>query len=273
MNNKNNLKQIQINDQCREWKVIECIQPFRVQDNFKREWKCENIITGTIKIMQGQYLLNLRNKWVNNTQGSSLNKENDVTLIDTGENSSQDNSTILQIPKNRVLDKFGNTIGNVCRECHQLKPLDKFRDDFGTICLDCSPYAENSYGDPVNTRRAKLTEEEKRVRQQYSSIVNCDKKFGFDINKTISLQRVREITSEPCYYCGGYNYAGLTGETNIQRNYTGVDRINSTIGHEEGNCVPCCNRCNMMKGSLEVNVWLEHMQKILEFNEKMNKED
>mgnify|MGYP002132230727 CR=1 FL=1 len=41
----------------------------------------------------------------------------------------------------------------------------------------------------------------------------------------------------PCTYCGG------SIET------IGIDRKNSNIGYRLHNCVPCCSRCNMMKGS------------------------
>jgi hypothetical protein len=47
-----------------------------------------------------------------------------------------------------------------------------------------------------------------------------------------------ELISNPCYYCGG-----PLGKRGIR-----LDRMDSRKGYVIGNVVPCCFRCNMIKG-------------------------
>lgn len=75
-----------------------------------------------------------------------------------------------------------------------------------------------------------------------------------------------QLVFGPCYYCGdtdtrSYVGSGLKRQRlskhfdaneivryNVRMN--GVDRIDSRRGYDSDNCVPCCQRCNYMKGSL-----------------------
>ena len=52
-------------------------------------------------------------------------------------------------------------------------------------------------------------------------------------------EEYEEIVSlNECEYCGG----GLDPAG------TGLDRLDSSLGYERANVVPCCGRCNMIKG-------------------------
>lgn len=59
----------------------------------------------------------------------------------------------------------------------------------------------------------------------------------------ISLEEFKIIAAKPCVYCGlppsnkshGYRYSGL-------------DRLDNTKGYRLSNVVPCCKRCNSVKG-------------------------
>merc|ERR1712146_83158 len=42
----------------------------------------------------------------------------------------------------------------------------------------------------------------------------------------------------------------------------GIDRINSGGNYEITNCVPCCARCNFMKGSLDCREFVDHARRI-----------
>jgi hypothetical protein len=56
---------------------------------------------------------------------------------------------------------------------------------------------------------------------------------------TISFKTYKELILLPCEYCGGQlNEQGL-----------GLDRIDNLKGYIEGNVVPCCKTCNIMKNS------------------------
>ena len=42
----------------------------------------------------------------------------------------------------------------------------------------------------------------------------------------------------------------------------GIDRINSCGNYEITNCVPCCAKCNFMKGSLNYREFVDHARRI-----------
>lgn len=67
-----------------------------------------------------------------------------------------------------------------------------------------------------------------------------------------------------CYYCGvvpsniaksNTTYGGCL--------YSGIDRLDPTLGYVTGNVVPCCWNCNRMKGTLQHGEFFAHIQKIL----------
>ncbi len=71
---------------------------------------------------------------------------------------------------------------------------------------------------------------------------------GYEL--TITLEDFKEITDNPCTYCGG------------DEQQRGVDRVDNTIGYIKSNCVSCCGICNMMKMKLSVKEFLDHIKKI-----------
>jgi len=60
--------------------------------------------------------------------------------------------------------------------------------------------------------------------------------------------------NKDCSYCGD-----LIGET------TGcsIDRVDSSLGYIEGNCVVCCSLCNKMKGTLDLETFIRQITRIL----------
>lgn len=47
-----------------------------------------------------------------------------------------------------------------------------------------------------------------------------------------------KLRSQPCTYCGAQRKSRRGGW---------IDRVDSTVGYIEGNCVPCCFACNTLK--------------------------
>lgn len=66
-----------------------------------------------------------------------------------------------------------------------------------------------------------------------------------------------EISAQPCIYCGEYS------DTYNNEPFNGIDRIDSSIGYEKDNCVPCCATCNRMKMDLKVDDWINKMIQIV----------
>lgn len=69
-----------------------------------------------------------------------------------------------------------------------------------------------------------------------------------ELEVSITFEQYQEVTTGPCFYCGG----------SLPEGGTGLDRINSTIGYVWGNVRACCTQCNMAKGcytELEFKEW------------------
>lgn len=75
-----------------------------------------------------------------------------------------------------------------------------------------------------------------------------------NIDWNISEEFFRQITKEPCCYCGTYPYQ-IYQPTRTNGGYTfnGMDRVDNEIGYLEYNVVPCCGVCNYMKSATPVN--------------------
>jgi hypothetical protein len=73
----------------------------------------------------------------------------------------------------------------------------------------------------------------------------------------LSVEQFDEITASDCSYCGGPGF--------------GVDRIDSSVGYIISNCVPCCTKCNMMKHTLSVENFKDHINKIFKHQNKILK--
>ena len=72
------------------------------------------------------------------------------------------------------------------------------------------------------------------------------------------------ITSN-CFYCKKDPFQNLKNTTDrITSFYTGIDRIDSSLGYIKENCVSCCKICNVMKQQLTIEEWFSHMIKIIE---------
>ncbi len=61
------------------------------------------------------------------------------------------------------------------------------------------------------------------------------------------------IEGKNCHYCG----------LSVFSSGSGLDRLDSNKGYIEGNCVPCCYRCNVMKGDLPTDEFYEQVERIL----------
>jgi hypothetical protein len=66
----------------------------------------------------------------------------------------------------------------------------------------------------------------------------------------INLEEFTEIVSKPCVYCGEDNKR------------IGIDRIDNSKGYTLENSAPCCFICNMMKKTMGVNDFSNHVKKI-----------
>lgn len=73
-------------------------------------------------------------------------------------------------------------------------------------------------------------------------------------------EKVKELTSSDCYYCGGRPEQISAGRENYL--YNGIDRVDNGIGYVEGNCVSCCGRCNHSKSKYSVDDFREWIRSV-----------
>ena len=64
------------------------------------------------------------------------------------------------------------------------------------------------------------------------------------------------LVKSPCNYCGIIQEKG----------FNGIDRVNSSIGYINNNCVSCCAMCNFMKGCLNKDIFIQRVEHIATYN-------
>jgi len=89
-----------------------------------------------------------------------------------------------------------------------------------------------------------------------------------DLMFTLTQEEFRELTSKSCAYCGmAPSQVRLHSSKNPlygSYTYSGLDRIDSSLGYVSNNCVPACNMCNIAKkdySPVEFLTWIEKVYK------------
>jgi hypothetical protein len=106
-----------------------------------------------------------------------------------------------------------------------------------------------------------------RVKKQY---LHGAKKRKLQFNLTDS--EIDALIMSNCSYCGfepNQCYT-LKDRNNYQFYYNGIDRIDSSVGYEPNNVVPCCKTCNFAKGTMssgEFYLWIERVYKFVKGGE------
>ena len=95
-----------------------------------------------------------------------------------------------------------------------------------------------------------------------------NRKHSFDL----TFDEFNSIIAGNCAYCGEpprevdnklLIERGDSHQPSIR--YNGIDRINPELGYSIDNCVPCCSKCNYMKGTLQKEEFLTHVEKVYNF--------
>lgn len=68
---------------------------------------------------------------------------------------------------------------------------------------------------------------------------------------SISVDDFKELVSGSCFYCGDFYLHGV-----------GLDRLSNEQGYELDNVVPCCSRCNYIKGRLSFKEFSDFISKV-----------
>lgn len=87
----------------------------------------------------------------------------------------------------------------------------------------------------------------------------CAIQKGIDFN--LSKDECCSLFDKSCYYCKHQDYDGFLN---------GIDRKSSYLGYVKDNVVTCCKMCNYIKGTHEHNDFLEIVNHILVYNQKID---
>ena len=134
----------------------------------------------------------------------------------------------------------------VCTICGEEKPLDLenfyWRNDMNKYRNQCIPCRTIQTQQTLNGRY-----------NQYRGGAR-DRGYTFEISK----EDFDTLTQQPCHYCDEY-----TKYCNLEDNwYSGLDRLDSSLGYIEGNMVSCCKNCNLGKQSLSKEEFIEMCKKV-----------
>jgi hypothetical protein len=137
----------------------------------------------------------------------------------------------------------------VCKICKESKDLSKFGSQSRNKslkrnqCRSCLYKRERDSMSLVQkkSRKDKIRQwaRDNKYHARYKSMVHSDK-VRFKCN-TISRDSYKGYIKQECHYCE-------------RQNCGGVDRMDSSIGHVDSNCVPCCEKCNFILGDLSYSV-------------------
>lgn len=123
---------------------------------------------------------------------------------------------------------------------------------FKENCLNCKKCSYKNLS-VSKTRKDKET----HVITIYNKYKTASKQRHLCFN--ISLDFFKSLIFENCYYCNSIpsNKFKLPNKTheNYFIYYNGIDRIDSTKGYLEDNCVSCCKICNTSKSNIPMEEW------------------
>jgi len=84
-----------------------------------------------------------------------------------------------------------------------------------------------------------------------------------DLAWALSDAQVAALFSQQCAYCGALpNRVCARRSETAPFVWNGIDRLDSSIGYTESNCVACCWECNRMKSSMTYRDFIEHVDRI-----------
>lgn len=79
----------------------------------------------------------------------------------------------------------------------------------------------------------------------------------------LDYEKVKKLLESPCYYCGAErSNHKVTKNCKEGYDHNGIDRIDSSIGYEPNNVVPCCKICNRAKSNMDKDEFIKWATKV-----------
>ena len=112
-----------------------------------------------------------------------------------------------------------------------------------------------------NPDKCKKYNEKKKNSTDLQYMVYCRSAEYKNLKFELSKDEYKSIVQNPCHYCGLFKE---------EKDFSGIDRRDQTLGYIVSNCVPCCEMCNFMKKSLSEDVFIKRIEHILLYNGLIN---
>lgn len=140
---------------------------------------------------------------------------------------------------------------NLCTQCGIILTTNTIgiRDHQIQKCKKCYLNARNIEDNRIRQRNYSV---EKKMNPQSHFRQYIESASKRNLNIGITLCEFIKIVNKPCYYCEYYSDIEVIG----------IDRVDSSIGYINSNIVPCCEKCNIAKGEMNIDEFKEHITKI-----------
>jgi hypothetical protein len=160
----------------------------------------------------------------------------------------------------RIDNKKGYILNNCrpcCKHCNTMKwtmTVKEFKEKLNSI-LEKEENIENNI--PIS-----LIKFEKGLNEVFNYYIA--RAGTRNIPFVLTKEKFAELSQNSCYYCGSVPKEHVRkGKYNQNFIYNGIDRLDSSKGYTNENCVSCCEICNRMKNTLSKEEFLTHIHKIV----------
>ena len=142
-----------------------------------------------------------------------------------------------------------------CSDCKSSKTPDHFvnGDRVMKTCNKCRESAKERRKSIVCSESENGDQDDEFIGQNYNYKTRYNRYKADDPEFDLSLDDFVAMIIDYCHYCG---------KRNLYKGFNGIDRVDSTLPHIPGNCVPCCWTCNRMKGTMDVHDFITQIKYI-----------
>ncbi len=82
------------------------------------------------------------------------------------------------------------------------------------------------------------------------------------ISFDLTYNQFETLVDGECYFCGDAGGNTLRKRSYNDYNYTGIDRIDNSVGYLPSNCISCCSWCNRAKNNGTLANFVDKCRKI-----------
>lgn len=112
-----------------------------------------------------------------------------------------------------------------------------------------------------------LRGDEAACRQAHNSYRSHARRRGYEFDLTV--EQFRSVTQRPCQYCGSppdNTHKPARPRPGAEPYiYSGIDRVDNSVGYIESNVVPCCHICNRAKSDMSLDAfhaWISRIRRM-----------